>query len=112
MKQKTACWFGLVLFSTMGHQLVTNAQNTAFTYQGRLNDGTAPANGSYDVRFALYDALTAGVQQGGTLTNSAIGVSNGLFTTTLDFGNVANGTKLWLELGVRTNGGGTFTPLL
>src|SRR5947209_5745051 len=25
------------------------AQGTAFTYQGRLNDGAAPANGSYDL---------------------------------------------------------------
>ena len=24
------------------------AQGTAFTYQGRLNDGTTPANGAYD----------------------------------------------------------------
>ena len=26
------------------------AQGTAFTYQGRLNDGAGPANGTYDIR--------------------------------------------------------------
>jgi hypothetical protein len=36
------------------------AQGTAFTYQGRLNDGANPANGSYDLAFALYDAASGG----------------------------------------------------
>ena len=51
------------------------AQGTAFTYQGRLNDGANPANGRFDVRVALYDALTVGVQQGNLLTNTATAVS-------------------------------------
>ena len=29
------------------------AQGTAFTYQGRLNDGGNPANGIYDLRFTV-----------------------------------------------------------
>jgi len=87
------------------------AQGTAFTYQGRLNDGTSPANGSYDLRFALYDAASSGAQQGNALTNVATGVSNGLFTVVLDFGNQFPGLNRWLEIGVRTNGGGAFTTL-
>ena len=31
------------------------AQTTAFTYQGRLNDSGTPANGTYDLRFIIYD---------------------------------------------------------
>ncbi len=84
---------------------------TAFTYQGRLNDSADPANGIYDVRFGLYDAASGGTQQGNPLTNSATGVSNGLFTVTLDFGNQFPGADRWLELGVRTNGSGAFTLL-
>jgi hypothetical protein len=40
-------------------------------------------------------------------------VTNGLFTTTLDFGNQFPGAGRWLEIGVRTNAGGTgnFTTL-
>jgi hypothetical protein len=68
------------------------AQGTAFTYQGRLNDGGGTANSSYDLRFAVYDAATNGVQQGSTLTNTATTVSNGLFTVALDFGNQFPGT--------------------
>ena len=88
------------------------AQGTAFTYQGRLNDGTNAANGRYDQRFALFDAVTGGNQVGAPLTNSATTVSNGLFTVQLDFGaGVFNANARWLEIGVRTNGNGAFTTL-
>jgi hypothetical protein len=87
------------------------AQGTAFTYQGRLNDGANPASGIYDLRFEIYDTLSGGTRQGGTLTNAATGVSNGLFTVTLDFGNQFPGADRWLEIGVRTNGVGNFTAL-
>lgn len=102
----------MTLLSTLLNQLATAyAQGTAFTYQGALSDGGSPANGSYDLRFALYDALSGGAQQGDTLTNAATTVSNGLFTVTLDFGNQFPGTNRWLELAVRTNGGGAFSLL-
>lgn len=88
------------------------AQGTAFTYEGRLNQGGSPANGSYDFRFSLFPTNTGGTLAYGFLTNSATAVSNGLFTVTLDFGAGAfNGTSYWLQIGVRTNGGGAFSPL-
>ena len=87
------------------------AQGTAFTYQGRLNDGASPASGIYDLRFTIYDLAGGGSALAGPLTNSAISVSNGLFTLTLDFGNQFPGADRWLEIGVVTNGGGTFTTL-
>src|SRR5438270_1985229 len=62
------------------------AQGSAFTYQGRLNDGASPANGSYDLRFTIYDAASNGVALANSLTNGATTVSNGLFSVTLDFG--------------------------
>ena len=85
---------------------------TAFTYQGRLSSSTGPAAGWFDLRFALFDAGSAGSQTGPALTNSAVGVTNGLFAATLDFGTtVFDGTARWLEIGVRTNGNGAFTTL-
>ena len=88
-----------------------HSQGTMFTYQGRLNDGANPANGSYDLRLAIYDAVNGGTQKGPTLTNATV-ASNGLFTITLNFGyDVFTGDSRWLEIGVRTNGGGAFTPL-
>ena len=80
------------------------AQGTAFTYQGRLNDGASPANGSYDIRFYLRDALIAGNPVGTTNTIAPVVASNGLFTVTLDFSNQFPGAARWLEIGVRTNG--------
>lgn len=87
------------------------AQDTAFTYQGRLNDANAPAAGFYDLRFAIFDDANAGMQLGSSLTNSATAVSNGLFTVLLDFGGQFSGASRWLEIGVRTNGSGMFTLL-
>src|SRR3989449_3473815 len=86
-------------------------QGTAFTYQGRLNDGASLATGSYDLTFTLFDSPSGGTQQGSILTNTAAAVSNGLFTLTLDFGNQFPGANRWLEIGVRTNGGSGFATL-
>jgi len=81
------------------------AQSTIWTYQGRLNTSTGIANGSYDLQFAVFNAVTSGAQQGPTLTNAAVVVSNGLFTVNLDFGaTVFTGPDRWLEIGVRSNG--------
>src|SRR5208282_5309521 len=85
-------------------QLDLCGQSTAFSYQGRLSDGGAAANGSYDLRFALYSTNSGGSPVGTILTNSSVSVSNGLFTTLVDFGPVFDGSDYWLELGVRTNG--------
>ena len=90
---------------------LAHAQSTAFTYQGRLNDGAGAATGSYDLTFALFDAANSGVQQGLILTNSSTAVTNGLFTVSLDFGNQFPGANRWLEIGVRTNGNGLFATL-
>jgi len=79
------------------------AQGTAFTYQGRLKDGGGPANGSYDLRFALFDA-SAGGTISGVITNSATMVSNGIFNVMLDFGAAFNGSNFWLEIAAHTNG--------
>ena len=85
---------------------------TAFTYHGHLSDGTNPATGLYDFRWQLFDAVTDGIQLGPTMTNS-VGVTNGLFTSTLDFGpGIFTGEARWLEMGVRANGSATnFTTL-
>ena len=89
------------------------AQGAAFTYQGRLNDGANPATGIYDLQFTIYDSTNLpGTVIAGPVTNTATGVSNGLFTVRLDFGaGVFTGPARWLEIGVRTNGGTTFATL-
>ena len=79
---------------------------TGFTYQGRLTDGSAPANGLYDFEFRLYDESTGGSQVGSTLTHSSVNVTEGLFTVVLDFGTAFSGSARYLEISVRPGASG------
>src|SRR5579863_6385138 len=83
--------------------LTLRAQSTAFTYQGVLTLGNAAANGNFDFTFTLYPTNAGGSAIAGPVTNTVIAVTNGLFTTTIDFGSVYNGNSDWLEIAVQTN---------
>jgi len=88
------------------------AQVTAFTYQGRLDTNGVPVNGNYDFQFRLYDASSGGSQVPVIPVSPNVAVSNGLFTTGMDFGNnVFNGTVYWLEIAVQPHNGVSFTTL-
>jgi hypothetical protein len=92
----------LLTFALCGAALLVRGQGTAFTYQGRLAVNGVPANGIFSFQFLLRQT-TNGAQQGPTLTNNSVAVSNGLFTTTLDFGDYFGTREFALEIGVRTN---------
>ncbi len=78
---------------------------TAFTYQGRLADNNAPANGEYDMRFTLYDASNGGNQVGTPVVKAPVTATDGVFTVALDFGqSVFIGADRWLKIEVRDNG--------
>lgn len=98
---------GLAL--TLSTSVPAWSQGTTFTYQGQLTVGGNPALGGYDFRSRLYDGTGALVA--GPITNSAVVVSNGLFTMQLNFGAVFDGNARWLDIGVRSNGVGAFTTL-
>lgn len=86
--------------------------STAITYQGRLQSAGAAASGTYDFQFTVYDAPSAGNLVGSLVTTNGIGVSNGLFTVSLDFGgSVFAGDARWLAVAVRTNGATSFSSL-
>lgn len=93
----------LLALATLNSQLFAVPLGTAFTYQGRLMDGGAPATGNYDFWFKLYDDPVSGTQQGGTVTTNAMPVTNGLFTITLDFGAVFTGNARWLDIYVHNS---------
>jgi hypothetical protein len=103
----------LLIVALFARTMSLCAQDTAFTYQGQLNASGSPVNGNYDFTFALFrDSNTNGSQVGNTLTNLAVGVTNGLFMVTLDFGANFPGASRWLAIGVRINGGENFTDLV
>jgi hypothetical protein len=107
-----ARWLALGALAVVNLQIQDSfAQlTTAWNYQGQLNERGSPANGFYDLRLSLYDALTNG-DRIGTLTNAATPITNGVFLAPVDFGAVFNGSNYWLELAVRTNGDEAFTVL-
>lgn len=85
---------------------------TTFAYQGRLTDGGDAANGPYDFEFALFDAKTGGIQVGSQIASNDASVAGGLFTVQLDFGDVFDGTALFLQINVRPGAAtGNYTPL-
>ena len=113
---KTLAQVLLVLLVLTTGILSTRAQGTAFTYQGHLTDSGQAASGLYDFRAQLYNRATPGepgdALVSGTLTFTAVPVSNGLFVLNLDFGaSPFNGEARWLVLAVRTNGAGSFNTL-
>jgi hypothetical protein len=111
--RKLAACAALICLSTLNPQLSTAfAQGTAFTYQGRLNSTGQPASGTYDFRFRLAADPLGGTYVGSPFLASALPVSNGLFTATLNFGSgIFTGPGYWLEVDVRTNGAGSYTAL-
>ena len=87
-------------------------QTTAFTYQGQLSDAGALANGSYDLRFALFDSTAGGAQIGSNQDVPGVPVKDGVFTVQLDFGvNAFPGANRFVEIGVKPAGSGSFTTL-
>ena len=107
----TSIVMGVLLLAATGFQASCFAQGTAFSYQGQLAQNGNPANGLFDLKFTLFDALSSGSTAAGPVTNSATKVTNGLFMVTLDFGDNFPGADRFLEIAARTNGTGAFTTL-
>ena len=86
---------------------------TAFTYQGALFSSGQPARGIFDLRFTLYTDPTRGLPVAGPQTIEDVRLTDGHFTTAVDFGkNVYDGTEYWLDVAIRLgNDTGEFTPL-
>lgn len=86
----------------------------SFSYQGRLNDAGAPANGQFDFLFKLYPTAEGGAQIGTDLTRDDLLVTNGVFSTHISFGTTpfVNETGFYVEVWVRPGAStGAYTPL-
>jgi hypothetical protein len=99
----------LVTFTAVAE---TRAQGTAFTYQGRLLQGTSPYSGAAEMRFIMFAVPSGGLPISTSAPAPAIvTVSNGMFVASLDFGPTAfsDGDR-WIEIQLRTDLG-DFIPL-
>jgi len=92
--------------------LLVSAQGTAFTYQGRLNNAGAPADGAFALSFALFTTNT-----GGTATATLTGkrVNKRIFAATDAASvllNTDNFDRAWFTIGGnRTLADTTGTPV-
>jgi hypothetical protein len=85
---------------------------TAITFQGQLTFDGQPLNDDCWMRFMLYDEAAAGSQVGSTITTAgAIPVQDGLFTVELDFGDVFDGTALWLDIAVQCSADSSYVSI-
>lgn len=85
-----------------------HAQTTSFTYQGRLDQSGAPADGVYNVSFSLWNLAFGGAQIGSTENFPNLQITDGLFTVQLNFGAAAfTASNRWLEVVVN---GQTLSP--
>ncbi len=91
----------IVLFS-----MTAAAQGTGFNFQGRLNDGTSPANGQYDLQFQLFDAIAGGNSISPLVPRPNTVLINGVFSTTLDFGSTAfnSPNSVFIEISLKPGG--------
>lgn len=95
-----------VVLASLACVTAAYAQSSAFTYQGELKDGFVTANGVFDLRFRLFDAASGGAQIGATVCVDNVQVTNGVFTTSLDFGQqFASISSRHLEIAVRRDTG-------
>ena len=107
-KKITVCLLFCWAFAT----IATFAQTSEFTYQGRLNDGGAPANGTYDLSFSLYDAETESTSIGNRVVPN-VPVTDGVYSVRLNFGALAfTGADRWLEISFRPAGGTEWALLI
>src|SRR5262245_29870857 len=106
MKTNSKWAFAFLLIAISSIRIVAAPLGTAFTYQGRLLQGSIPANGTSDFQFSLWGVATGGSQFGATITLNDVMVTNGLFTVELNtsgqFGpNAFQGLAHWLQIAVR-----------
>lgn len=86
------------------------ALSNSFSYQGSLQDGGSPANGSYDLQFQLQ--TSGGSNVGAPVVREDVNVIGGLFSVELDFGAAITSADFRLQIGVRPGASvGAYTTL-
>jgi hypothetical protein len=86
------------------------AHADSFTYHGTLQDGGRPANGAFDIQLTLYSKQSGGVVLAGPVTLTRVPVTNGSFSTNVDFGpTTAAASQGWVDVKVSPAGPGAWT---
>lgn len=98
--------------SRLAHVSLAQPLTTTWTYQGKLLNVNNPATGAFDIRYRLFESAAGGAQVGVDLFALNTTLTDGTFATQLNFGTTAfNGNRRWVEIAVKSTGGGTYTTL-
>ena len=85
---------------------------SSFVYQGVLHEVDGPAQGSYDLRIALYTSPAGGQPLASPIEVDAIDVRDGRFSVDLDLGLVPGAPgEGWLEVAIRGAGESDHMPI-
>jgi hypothetical protein len=95
----------ILLASLLCTALAALGQSTGFTYQGRLEDGGAPATGAFDVRFTLFDVAAGGGAISTVVCAEDVPVVNGQFAVVVPLTTPVG--DAYLEVQVRAGAAGT-----
>jgi len=108
---KKISYASLVVILFLAFSSVALAQTSEFTYQGKLNESSVAANGTYDLSFKLYDG--SGTLIGSAVLRNDVQITDGFFAVSLDFGSGSfDGTNRFLEIAVRPGAStGSYTTL-
>ncbi|OGS39733.1 MAG: hypothetical protein A2551_07685 [Elusimicrobia bacterium RIFOXYD2_FULL_34_30] len=101
----------IYLFILMPIQSVSSEVPELISIQGRLTDasGVNKPDGSYTLKFAIYDSATFGSMKWGLEVHTSVSVKNGIFQLFLGesitgIRNIFSETNLWLEITVIKDG--------
>src|SRR5262245_25224404 len=87
---------------TIAPAMAQTPAGPAFTYQGRLDDNGAPANGLYDIQFHLASGVSGANYLGFAQYFEDVSVVNGLFSLKVNCGSIYfNGDARFVEVSVR-----------
>jgi hypothetical protein len=100
VRLRLQCGAALLALSIATTPAFAAPQLPDFVYQGRLQQNGAPANGNFDLSFALYDAPSGGNQVGVAIDETDYPVDDGVFSISLGFPGAFTGTQLYLQVSV------------
>ncbi len=104
MPRVNAIYLLIVMFAVSASLytvISADIDDNAITYQGQLLDGHVPVEGNFDFLFELYDAEIEGNRLDEPQRFDNVFVSGGVFSHTIDFGDVFDGSPRWLQVSVR-----------
>ncbi len=88
---------GAAVAQSSGPSAPDVAVTTKFTYQGQIKRNDVLFNGACNMRFTLWDAAAAGVQQASYTVPAPVTVNEGVFAVEVDFGAQFRGEARWIQ---------------